>query len=162
MNLENIDEEKEDIENEFEMIRIEENEENLTSEIAALNNTPFTTRIMQDVYQNLYQVSKTQLVESGLLIGIPKEYIEEKFDTFLFEDPMNLQFIDYARDPQYTFWAKAFCFDESWESFSELALRYSCAFTSEAIVERYLSIQKCIQGDRLTPVIKARLRLHQT
>ena len=117
---------------------------------------------MQDVYQNLYQVSKTQLVESSLLIIIPKEYIEEKFDTFLFEDPMKFQFIDYARDPQYTFWVKAFCFDESWESFSELALRYSCAFTSEAIVERYLLIQKCIQGDRMTNISTPKLDYNYT
>ena len=113
--LEKYDEEEEDLESEFEneILRIDENNED-TYEIAELNKIPFATRILQDIYQNLYQISKTSLIELGLLIGIPKKYIEDQFDTFLFEDPLKLQFIDYFRDPQYTFWSKAFYFDERW------------------------------------------------
>ena len=128
------------------IFKIEEDEEDLTNKIIELNETPFETRKQQEVYHNIYQITKTQLLQAGSLIDIPKDYIEDKYDTFLFEDPRKLQIIDYSVDPPYEFWKKAFCFNESWEMFAELALRYSCSFTSKSIVERYLSIQKCIQG----------------
>lgn len=160
--------EEEDLEHEFanNIFKIDENEEDLTNKIIELNETPFETRNQQEVYHNIYQITKTQLIQTGSLIDIPKEYIEEKYDTFLFEDPLKLQFMDYSVDPPYTFWKKAFCYNESWEMFAGLALRYSCSLTSESIVERYLSIQKCIQGNKMTnistPVVKARMQLHQS
>ncbi|KAK8875854.1 hypothetical protein M9Y10_006029 [Tritrichomonas musculus] len=71
----------------------------------------------------------------------------------------------YSQENPYLFWRKTYCFDEQWEIFSDLALRYESSFSSEAIVERFLSIIKAIQNDRMSnvsvPVVKSRLRLHE-
>lgn len=70
----------------------------------------------------------------------------------------------YSYEPPYKFWRRVYCFDEDWEAFADLALRFSSSFSSEAIVERFLSIQKFIQEDRMTNVspeiMKARIQLH--
>ena len=124
----------------------------------------YEERTKKDVYRNIYTISKTELTKTGSLIDIDANYIEEKFDEFLFSDPLQLDFIKYSAEVPYKFWQKAFCYDEQWELFSDLALRYSCAFATETIVERMLSIQKHIQNDCMTNVskqmAKARLRLH--
>lgn len=45
-----------------------------------------------------------------------------------------LQFIDYSINLPYVYLKKkTFCDNESWELFTELALRYFCLFTSESI-----------------------------
>lgn len=143
-----------------------EDQDEISLELHELIKTPFEERICKDPYQNIYHESKTELISVGSLIDIPQQYIEEKFDEFLFDDPINLDFIKYTIDPPYLLWQKAYCYDQTWEIFSELALRFSCSFSSETIVERYLSIQKCIQNDKMTnislPVGKARLQLHET
>lgn len=79
------------------IFKIEEDEEDLTNKIIELNETPFETRKQQEVYHNIYQITKTQLLQAGSLIDIPKDYIEDKYDTFLFEDPRKLQIMSSGR-----------------------------------------------------------------
>ena len=118
-----------------------------------------------EVYINIYQKAKSELIRIGSLIDIEEEYIEQKFDEFLFEDTLKLQFIKYVVSNPYIFWRKVYCFNEDWEMFSESALRYSCSMTTETPVERILSIQKYIQNNHMTnislPFLKARLQLHE-
>ena len=61
------EEEEEDLEQEFanDIFKIEEDEEDLTNIIIELNETPFETRKQQEVYHNIYQITKTQLIQVG-------------------------------------------------------------------------------------------------
>lgn len=146
-------------------MRLADGEEDLSKKIDELKNKTFEARYRNDIYQNIYQTAKTELVKTGSIIAISQEYIEEMFDIFLFEDPSKLPFLSYISYEPFYFWQQAFSFDKDWKVFAELSLRYSCSFATESIVERYLSIQKCVQGDKMTnvskPVIKARMQLHQ-
>lgn len=161
------EDEEEDIESVFQkdVLTLADGEEDLSMKINELKNKTFEARIRIDIYQNIYQTAKNELIKTGSIIAVPQEYIEQMFDLFLFEDPLNLQFISYSVNDPYLFWQKVFSFDKDWEVFAELSLRYSCSFATESIVERYLSIQKCVQADKMTniskPVIKARMQLHQ-
>lgn len=137
-------------------------EDQISLELHELLKTPFEERICKDSYQNIYHELKTELISVGSLIDIPQQYIEEKFDEFLFDDLINLDFIKYTVDPPYLLWQKAYCYDQTWVLFSELALRFSCSFSSETIAERYLSIQNDKMRNISLPVVKARLQLHET
>lgn len=157
-----------DIQSEFndQILKIDEN--NDSDSIDTFNElikVPFEIRIKQDIFRNLYQVTKSELLEKGKILDISSQYIEDMLDQFLFDDPQKLDFMRYSHENPYLFWRQAYCYDEQWELFSDLALRYESSFSSEAIVERFLSIQKSIQNDKMSnvsvPVVKARLRLHE-
>lgn len=157
-----------DIQDEFneQILKFDENKDSGSNDTYnEIINEPFEKRIKQDIFRNLYQIAKSELIEKGKILDISDEYIEEMLDIFLFEDPRKLDFMRYSQENPYLFWRKTYCFDEQWEIFSDLALRYESSFSSEAIVERFLSIQKAIQNDRMSnvsvPVVKSRLRLHE-
>ena len=61
----------------------------LTKNIDDIMKTPFKERIKTDVYINIYQTAKSELVRIGSLINIEEDYIEQKCDEFLFEDLYN-------------------------------------------------------------------------
>lgn len=142
----------------------EEEDEELLNEYKSLQELPYDKRNSDNLYRNVYKTALKQLNEVGSLLDIPEEYIERKFNEFLFADPINLDFMKHSHEPPYKFWRRVYCFDEDWEVFADLALRFSSSFSSEAIVERFLSIQKFIQEDRMTnvssEVMKARMQLH--
>lgn len=126
---------------------------------------PFADRIDDDIYKNIYHVAKNELLQLGSKFDLSDEYIESKLDTYLFANPLQLDFLKYSMYIQSDFWREAFCYGEEWEDFADLALRFACSFGSEAMVERYLSIQRYIQNSRMTnvstPMVKARLQLHE-
>ena len=99
------------------------------------------------------------------MIDIEDNYIEEKFDEYLFSDPLKLDFIQHSQEFPYKFWQKVYSYDEDWEKFVDHALRFCSSFATETIVEHLLSIQKHIQNNQMTNVskeiVKARMRLHQ-
>ena len=157
-----------DIQDEFneQILKFDENKDSGSNDTYnEIINEPFEKRIKQDIFRNLYQIAKSELIEKGKILDISDEYIEEMLDIFLFEDPRKLDFMRYSHENPYLFWRQAYCYDEQWELFSDLALRYESSFSSEAIVERFLSIQKSIQNDKMSnvsvPVVKSRLRLHE-
>ena len=137
----------------------------MNGEFILIMKTPYEERVKQDIFKDIYHISQTTLIHFGSILGIDEEYIEQKFDEFLFADPLSLDFMKYSFELPYVFWKKVFCYSEEWEIFSELALRFSCAFTSESMVERLLSVQRCIQNGRMsnvsTATLKARLQLHE-
>lgn len=142
----------------------EEDDEELLTTYQSIKEESYDIRIQKNIYKNIYKTALNQLIKAGSLLDIPEEYIEAKFNEFLFADPVNLNFMKHSHEPPFKFWRCVYCFDEDWESFADLALRYSSSFSSEAIVERFLSIQKFIQEDRMTnvspEVMKARMQLH--
>lgn len=127
---------------------------------------PFEERILHDVNKNIYNIACNELKSKGSILKIDEDYIEKCFDDFLFEDLNKLDFLRFTFKYSYILWQNALCYDEVWEAFSFLALRYSCAFVTEAIVEKILSIQKYIQNSRMinisTPVINARIQMHES
>ena len=54
-------------------------------------NVPFEERILKDIYKNIYQISKSELVRAGSLLDIDYKYIEIKFDEYLFADPLQIE-----------------------------------------------------------------------
>ena len=75
-------------------------------------NEPFEKRIKQDIFRNLYQIAKSELIEKGKILDKSDEYIEEMLDILLFEDPLKLDFMKYSQENPYLFWRKTYCFDE--------------------------------------------------
>lgn len=135
----------------------------LKAEFELQRDTEFLQR-SSDIYENIYQNAKESIVEVALVLGINDHYVEEKYDTFLFSDPLSLNITNYTGDNPVTFWRKAYSYNTEWEAFSELALRFCSCVASEAEVERLLSTQTHIQNHcttNITPVmLKSRLQLH--
>lgn len=94
-----------DVEDEISMNLTTEPDE-LTKNIDDIMKTPFKERIKTDLYINIYQTAKSELVRIGSLINIEEDYIEQKFDEFLFEDPLQLGFAKYSSNNPYVFWRK--------------------------------------------------------
>lgn len=134
--------------------------------IADLERTTFENRIREDIYKNIYENAKNELIRLCLLLHIDQSYVESKLDSFLFDDPQELGFSKYCNEKPNSFWRKVYSFNEDWEVFSDLALRYASAFVTETIVERTFSEQEFIQNKRMTNVstslMKARLQLHES
>lgn len=155
-----------DSEEEMELIAQNSDFDQIKNDFNEIMKIPFEERILHDVYKNIYNITSKELKSKGSILKIDEDYIEKCFDDFLFEDPTKLDFIRFTCKYPYILWQNAYCYDEVWEAFSLLALRYLCAFATEAIVERILSIQKYIQNSRMTnistPVINARIRMHES
>ncbi|KAK8886853.1 hypothetical protein M9Y10_037886 [Tritrichomonas musculus] len=94
---EDSDIEPNDLENQLET-------DDLHLEIDEIMNVPFEERILKDIYKNIYQISKSELVRAGSLLDIDYKYIEKKFDEYLFADPLQIDFIKYSFELPYNFW----------------------------------------------------------
>lgn len=77
--------------------------DDLHLEIDEIMNVPFEERILKDIYKNIYQISKSELVRAGSLLDIDYKYIEKKFDEYLFADPLQIDFIKYSFELPYKF-----------------------------------------------------------
>lgn len=169
-----VDSDMEDINEELDKqienheLNIDENVEefDIKTLISDLERSTFEERISEDIYKNIYENAKNELNRLCLLLHIDQSYVESKLDSFLFDDPQVLGFSKYCNEKPNAFWRKVYSFNEDWELFSDLALRYASAFVTETIVERTFSEQEFIQNKRMTNVstslMKARLQLHES
>ena len=83
---------------------------------------------------------------------------------FLFSDPLFHDFSKFLFKNPNDFWRTMYLLDE-WKDFSLLALHFITLPTSEADVERVLSVQREIMGTKMTNLgtltLESRLRLNK-
>jgi len=83
-----------------------------------------------------------------------RDHLRAQFDSWLYATidqlPFSCTLLSQENNP-YWVWSKA-KLEEDWEQFGEIARRFVTAAVSEADVERLLSRQRNIQGDRTTRV----------
>lgn len=121
-----------------------------------------------DLYENMYATGRCVLLSKGVggpyeMLELTGERIEERFDAYLFSDPVELPFGSIiGRNPN-LFWRSVPLFASDWKAFSSLALTLISLSCSEADVERLISRQRDVQGMRTTNVhistIEARMRI---
>ena len=132
--------------------------------IHEVKNTPYTDRVKSDFYANIYQFAVNELLRIAEIIHLDPNYIQTRLDSFLYGDPTELPFMRYFDQPPNSFWRLVYSSGKEWESFADLALRYSTVFVTETIVERAFSQQHYIQHQRMThissSVMKALLLMH--
>ena len=90
-------------------------------------------------------------------------YIEQKLDEYLFADSLSLDIMETFSWITICFLEKLFVTTQNKENFKNWL--FSCAFTSESIVERLLSIQHFIQNGWMCNIfittLKDRLQPHE-
>jgi hypothetical protein len=130
--------------------------------LAELVDSDIPTILDYKPWHHMHERTLRELRETAALAGLDVEFIEECFDKWLWEDTRKLPFAKFlAGDPD-EMWRQAHkC--AGWSTFSNFALRFITIGTSEAEVERLISVQRdiaALKSVRVTPkMAMARLQM---
>ena len=152
-----------EIDEEFEKSEIYENQEE-----EKFNNVLLTdlhTRLNSNIYQSIYEIAEKKIISTASLLGMDSFKIKEDLFKWLSKDPKSLGGIGYLFGlDNNLFWRRAHCYSE-WSDLSRIAMLFITIGTSEADVERSLSLQKEIVGQHTfcmnLETIETRIRANQ-
>ena len=118
------------------------------------------------IHTNIYPTTLKTLQKYAKMLRptLTNEMIENLLNTFLFEDPLKLDFTNLLIKNTNDFW-RSMCFSDKWKEFALLCLHFVTLPTSEADVERLFSSQRDMMGNKITnigsPTLETRLRMNK-
>ena len=133
----------------------------ISEEFEMLMNESLPDRLERDMVGSAFARGEKKVCEMASLLGMNVIHVKKMFNSWLFSRPEELQFADLLMTNENNLWRSAHKYEE-WSELATIALRFVTVGTSEADVERILSVQKNIMGDHMvnagTKMMFARLQ----
>ena len=132
------------------------------NEYSQLQNEELSSLLTFDFYKYLYQYAVQQISETATTLEIDAQLANKLFDQWLFNKTSTLSFSSFISQDPSIMWRKAIATNSDWKPLAIIALHFVSLGTSEADVERCVSIQRDMQINKTRinlSTIKARMKL---